>query len=92
LASSRDSCMSGILGCGSIRNCAILPYRIRFPGDCREGWQVVCATVLIIGDDVTGRAPVPSQLLAAGRFAGHRGRARDRSAEAKSKRRVTPKG
>ena len=33
-----------------------------------------------------------SELLAAGRIGGHSGRARDRSAEAKSKRRVTPKG
>ena len=35
---------------------------------------------------------MPSQLLAAGRVGGHRGRARDRSPDAEGERRVTPKG
>jgi hypothetical protein len=42
----------------------------RFPRDPREGWSAVRATLLIVGDDVTGRAPVPSQLLAAAGSAG----------------------
>jgi hypothetical protein len=74
---------------GTVRS---YPIESRFPCDCREGWSAVRATLLIVGDDVTGRAPVPSELLSAGRLGGHRGRARDRSPHAESQRRVTPKG
>ena len=72
--------------------CDLTAIESRFPCDCREGWSAVRATLLIVGDDVTGRAPVPSELLSAGRLGGHRGGARDRSPHAESQRRVTPKG
>jgi hypothetical protein len=72
--------------------CDFTPIESRFPCDCREGRSAVRATFLIVGDDVTGRAPVSSELLSAGRLGGHRGRARDRSPHAESQRRVTPKG
>jgi hypothetical protein len=85
--------MSGILGMRIHQElCDFTPIESRFPCDCREGRSAVGATFLIVGDDVTGRAPVPSQLLSAGWLGGHRGRARDRSPHAESQRRVTPKG
>lgn len=57
----------------------------------REGWSAARATLLIVGDDVTGRAPVPSQLLSAGRLGGHRRRARDRSPDAEGEPGASPK-
>jgi DMSO/TMAO reductase YedYZ molybdopterin-dependent catalytic subunit len=46
------------------------PIESRFPCDCREGWSAVRATFLIVGDDVTGRAPVPSEFSPRAGWAG----------------------
>jgi hypothetical protein len=71
--------------------CDLTPIESRLPCDCREGRSAVRATLLIVGDDVTGRAPVPSELLSAGRLGGHRRRSRDRSPDAEGEPGASPK-
>ena len=72
-----DNCMSGIFACGgSRRNAVILPVESGEIGDRREGRHRVAAGLLIVGDDVTGCAPTPRELLAVAGVGGERGNAR----------------
>ena len=59
--------MSGILGCGSMRNCATSSGAEALPfGDRGEGRNIVRAARLVGCDDMAGRAPSLGELLRRG--------------------------
>src|SRR5271167_1910806 len=73
--------------------CDFTSVESRLPCNRRKGWSGVRTAFLIVSDDMTGRAPVPSQLLSVIWLGGRSGLGRDRSPDdGNGEPRAGPKG